>query len=118
MSKVLLNLIVIRSSNIDESAVFYQQIGLSLIKHQHGNGLEHFTSNLDGIIFEIYPFITGSASASATRIGFQVTSLDVVVGELQKHGASIISPPKNSPWGRRAVVSDPDGHVVELTQID
>jgi predicted enzyme related to lactoylglutathione lyase len=38
------------------------------------------------------------------------------IAELEKQGITVISPPKNSPWGWRAVVTDPDGHKVELTE--
>ncbi|MBW4621922.1 MAG: VOC family protein [Cyanosarcina radialis HA8281-LM2] len=115
-SKVQLNLVVIRSSNIEQTAAFYQLLGLSFIKHQHGKGLEHFASELGGVTFEIYPHTSGTTSTAATRLGFQVFSVDVVICELKKYGASIISPPMDSAWGRRAVVADPDGHLVELTQ--
>lgn len=117
MSAIQLNLVVIRSGNIDQAAVFYQQLGLSFIKHQHGTGLEHFASDMGCITFEIYPCTPGTVPTTATRLGFQVTSVDAIVWELKKHGASIISPPANSPWGRRAVVADPDGHRIELTQL-
>jgi predicted enzyme related to lactoylglutathione lyase len=117
MGQVKLNLIVIRSGNIEESSIFYQRIGLSFIKHQHGNGLEHFSSELGGITFEIYPRTLDTVPTTATRLGFQVTSVDDVFSELKKYGTSIISHPANSPWGRRTVVEDPDGHRVELTQI-
>ena len=54
MSEVRLNLVVIRLANIEQSALFYQRLGLSFRKHQHGSGLEHFASELDGVTFEIY----------------------------------------------------------------
>jgi lactoylglutathione lyase len=117
MSEIQLNLVVIRSTNIEQAAKFYQQLGLSLIKHQHGNGLEHFASELGSVTFEIYPCPTGTASTTATRLGFQVTSVDAVIGELTKQGVTIVAPPADSVWGRRAVVVDPDGHRVELTQL-
>ncbi|TYQ24577.1 bleomycin resistance protein [Pseudanabaena sp. UWO311] len=117
MSKILLNLVVIRSNNIDKSAAFYQLLGMSFVKHQHGKGLEHFASEIGCITFEIYPLVTEAESISTIRLGFQVTSLEAAVSELKKYGASIISAPANSPWGWRAVVSDPDGNRVELTEI-
>jgi lactoylglutathione lyase len=117
MSKVQLNLVVIRSGNIEQAAIFYQRLGLSFIKHRHGNGLEHFASELGGVTFEIYPYRTEAVPTTATRLGFQVSSVDDIVDELQRYGALIVSPPADSDWGRRAVVADPDGHRVELTQI-
>jgi lactoylglutathione lyase len=40
---------------------------------------------------------------------------DELVMELGAIGAKIITPPEATPWGRRAVVKDFDGHTVELT---
>jgi lactoylglutathione lyase len=117
MCKVQLNLVVIRSSNIEQSVEFYQLLGLSFDKQQHGTGLEHFASEVGYATFEIYPCTAGTIPTMSTRLGFQVSSVDTVVCELQKCGASIVSPPADSDWGRRAVVADPDGHRVELTQI-
>ncbi|MEO0934126.1 MAG: VOC family protein [Cyanobacteria bacterium J06641_2] len=37
-----------------------------------------------------------------------------MVEELQAIETVILSPPKDSPWGRRAVILDPDGHKIEL----
>jgi lactoylglutathione lyase len=114
MTEIQLNLVVIRSHYINESVLFYQKLGLNFIKHQHGSGLEHFASEGSLITFEIYPSLEASAT-TATRLGFQVDSVDAIVQELEKSGAAIISSPKDSPWGRRAIVVDPDGHKIELT---
>lgn len=117
MSKVQLNLVVIRSSNLEQAALFYQRLGLSFIRHKHGTGLEHFACELGGVTFELYPCRTGTVPTTATRLGFQVSSVDDIVDELKRYGALIVSPPADSAWGRRAVVADSDGHRVELTQI-
>ena len=116
MSEMQLNLVVIRSVNIEKAAAFYQLLGLSFIKHKHGNGLEHFATEIGSVTFEIYPCTAGTTPTAETRLGFQVSSVDAIISELQKHGASIVSPAKDSDWGRRAIVVDPDGHRVELTQ--
>ena len=43
-------------------------------------------------------------------------SVDAAVMRLQEIGVEVISTPKDSPWGRRAVVDDFDGHRVELAE--
>lgn len=113
MADIFLNLVVIRSVNIEHSVQFYKLLGLNFIKHQHGNGPEHYASELGMLVFEIYPHID---PVTPTRIGFQVNSLDSLFGKLQESNVHVISPPKDSPWGRRAVVVDPDGHRVELVE--
>jgi predicted enzyme related to lactoylglutathione lyase len=40
---------------------------------------------------------------------------DAVAGLGAANGAKVVSAAKDSEWGRRAVVADPDGHRVEIT---
>jgi lactoylglutathione lyase len=109
-----LNLVVLRSPDIDRAAQFYQEMGLLLTIHSHGSGPEHYASEVSGMVFEIYPLTPKSQPTTGTRIGFRVDSVDEIVPMLAQIGAVIITPPTNSEWGRRAVVKDLDGHVVEL----
>jgi lactoylglutathione lyase len=109
------NLTVIRCADIDASAVFYRLTGLEFEKHRHGTGPEHYAAS-DGIwTFELYPASAKFPASGSARVGFAVDSCDEVVGRLQVAGFSIEVPPTDSPWGRRAVALDPDGHRVELT---
>lgn len=109
-----LNLIVLRSPDIDRAARFYSQMGLVFTRHSHGTGPEHYSSEVSGLVFEIYPSTSKSQPTVGTRIGFSVDSVDQIVSLLSQIGAEIVSPPADSEWGRRAVVKDLDGHVVEL----
>lgn len=118
MTEIKFNLIVIRSVNVERSVSFYQMLGLSFVKHRHGSGLEHYSSKVGHIIFEIYPQIAKTESTTGTRLGFQVINLDSLVIKLQQEDISIVAKPTESEWGRRSVVIDPDGHRVELTQFE
>ncbi|QDU87291.1 Glyoxalase-like domain protein [Pirellulimonas nuda] len=111
----MLNLVVIRSADLDRAEQFYASIGLSFTRHSHGNGPEHLANECDGIVFEIYPRTSKTESTAGTRIGFRVECVETATSSLAAIGAMIQSLPKDSPWGRRAVVLDFDGHQVELT---
>lgn len=111
------NLIVIRSRDIDRLAEFYSLLGCDFTKEKHGKGPEHYAHEEDGCVFEIYPQQENKPSTLGTRIGFQVGSVDDAVKRMVEAGiGKLVSEPKDSPWGRRAVVDDPDGHRVELSQ--
>lgn len=114
-ANVRCNLLVIRSRQVDRAACFYEALGLHFTKHQHGNGPEHYASESAEQTFEIYPLADNSTPTTETRIGFSVSHLDDVFARLVEAGGKAISPPKSSPWGRRAIVCDPDGHRIELT---
>lgn len=116
MQKPSLSLVVIRSRDIDRSAQFYSAIGLQLEKHRHGSGPYHFVYEQAGMVFEIYPAQNDTGSTASVRLGFQVAAVDSIVQMLVREGVTVLSSPKTSPWGRRAVVEDPDGHSVELIE--
>ena len=112
-----MNLVAIRAKDLDRAKDFYERIGLHFQRHAHGNGPEHLACELSSFVFEIYPFIEGQPTTESTRIGFAVTDVDETIRQLSAAGAEVNRQPKDSPWGRRAVVRDFDNHCVELTQI-
>lgn len=109
----MLNLVVLRSHDVERAARFYSAKGLLFLKNRHGNRPERFTSEVDGLVFELYPM--GAAGPTApTRIGFSVDDVDSLIDELVAVGGELVSGPSDSEWGRRAVMKDLDGHTVEL----
>jgi catechol 2,3-dioxygenase-like lactoylglutathione lyase family enzyme len=116
-SKISLNLVVLRSPDITRSAAFYTRVGLQFHLHRHGSGPEHFSSELvGGGVFELYPVDKGT-TVVGTRIGFRVPSVDEAVTALAEYPGAVVSKPGDSEWGRRAIVLDPDGNKVELSQL-
>jgi len=116
MPSAELNLVVLRSTDLDGAARFYGALGISFQRERHGTGPEHLAGKLGGgVVFEIYPQGDGEGTLK-TRIGFAVDSISELLPALKAAGGSVVSPPQDSPWGLRAVVADPDGHRVELSQ--
>jgi len=118
MDQVLpaLNLLVIRSRDLDRAARFYEALGLTFQRHSHGTGPVHLASELEGLVFEIYPLTGEPPPTPGTRFGFRVTELDDLIVRVAEAGGRVVTPPRDSEWGRRAVVEDPDGHRVELLE--
>lgn len=118
MSNITLNLVVLRTPDIARAAAFYSRLGLQFSQHRHGSGPEHFAVELaGGGVFELYPLMPDGSSTLGTRIGFRVASVDAALAALSDdYPAAIVTPARDSEWGRRAVVTDPDGHRVELIQ--
>jgi predicted enzyme related to lactoylglutathione lyase len=114
MAAPSLNLIVIRAADIEAAHRFYSALGLSFAKHAHGKAPLHYSSDEGSVVFEIYPQTGTDETTKGVRLGFKVSNLAEVVSCAQKHGAKIISPAKESPWGLRAVVEDPFGHRIEF----
>jgi hypothetical protein len=106
------NLLVLRTPDPDTLANFYLLLGLTFEKHRHGTGPEHYAAELGPCVLEIYP---GDLSMPA-RLGFEVENLNTLIAELVARGTPIIIPPKESPWGYRAVIQDPVGTKIELVE--
>lgn len=114
---VALTLVVLRSEDIFRAASFYSSFGLQFRMHRHGSGPEHFAAELSaGGVFEIYPAESNCGSTLGVRIGLRVPSVDEAVAALSDYPNAVLTIPSESEWGRRAIVADPDGHVVELFQ--
>jgi predicted enzyme related to lactoylglutathione lyase len=115
MSAPRVNLLVLRVADIDRAAAFYRLLGFEFSKHAHGTGPQHYASEAEGFVFELYPATAGQGVSSSTRIGFEVSDVDDAAGKLSSFpGARLVTAPEDSEWGRRAVIAAPDGHRVEL----
>ena len=110
-----LSLIAIRVSDCARSVTFYAAMGFTFAREQHGNGPEHFSTCSGETVFELYP-ASDRFPVTTVRLGFTVNSIDAVLNAWRQCNCKILSEPKASPWGLRAVVADPDGHRIELTQ--
>ena len=114
MTVARFNLLVIRSADAERAVAFYEALGLKFVRHSHGLGPEHFAHEEPEFVFEIYPLTGRAAATTSTRLGLRIDFLDIAIDSLLSVGGKVVSPPQKSPWGRRAVVADVDGHRVEL----
>lgn len=115
----MLNLLVIRSDNPEETAAFYELFLPPFEYHRHGNCPMHYSVVINDVVLEIYPLLRGQESADrSARLGFQVDDLDQILERLAQANHTILTPATLSDWGYRAIVQDPDGRKVELTGLD
>jgi len=109
-----LSLLVVKTEQVAALLDFYGRLGLRFSEERHGSGPLHHAAILERTVFEIYPAIKPGDVDAATRLGFRVDDPMAIVERLRAAGAPIVSEPKPTPWGLRAVVRDPDGRAVEL----
>ena len=111
-----LNLVVLRAHDPTGLAAYYSSLGLNFVRHRYGAGEEHFVIEDAGGVFGIYPAREPDGPSRQVRLGFAIADVRRTVDRLSASGAKIVSKPATSPWGLRAVVADPEGHRVELTE--
>lgn len=112
----ILNLLVVRSKELNRCLEFYQTLGLTFVQEQHGSGPVHWTAATGPVIFEVYPMDSESEPDRKTRLGFQLADLRHTVEQLRARGFRISAEARQSPWGLRAVAIDPDERSVELIE--
>ncbi|MBX2878138.1 MAG: glyoxalase/bleomycin resistance/extradiol dioxygenase family protein [Saprospiraceae bacterium] len=109
------NLLVIKTHQLEITRQFYQSLGIPFQQHRHGNGPIHYAAEMGILVFEIYPLSDQQTIVdSSTRLGFEVLQLDNLIAALSVD--VILKKPYQSEWGYQALVRDPDGRKVELTQ--
>ena len=113
-----INLIVIRTNNLEACANFYQKLGIYFEYHRHGKGPFHYVAELEGTVFEIYPLLKNQEKPDTSlRLGFDVQELDKLISLLKKDNIEILKEPTPSTFGYYAIIKDVDGRKVELKQI-
>ncbi len=72
-----------------------------------------------GVEIGLAPGRKTAAQADAPCVDFLVRDVDEAYRALRERGVRFVKEPENTPWGGRiALFSDPDGHVLQLAQID
>ena len=46
---------VIRTTEVDRTRAFFEQLGLTFVEEKHGRGPTHFAHEADNAVLEIYP---------------------------------------------------------------
>lgn len=114
MTPPSLNLLVLRCAQPETTRAFYEALGLAFEAHRHGKGPEHWGAQAGGVFLELYP-ASARFPVDAARVGLAVDDAEAVIERAQQAGGALEQPLADSPWGRRAVLVDPDGRKVELT---
>jgi lactoylglutathione lyase len=110
-----LNLLVIKTHQLDEIKAQYELLGFDFIYHNHGKGPFHYSAELGDLVFEIYPLPKNRLIADdTTRLGFSIQDVKTKITELKNTNWKICSNVSETKWRTRAVIQDLDGRKIEL----
>lgn len=98
------------------TAAFYRALGVGFEARADGRHV----AEVDGLTVAIVEGRPGEIAAAmavpgAAMIGLRVASVDDAILAMHQLGGTIVRHTEALDWGRRAVVADPDGRAVELT---
>jgi lactoylglutathione lyase len=114
--------LVLFASDLERTVAFYRLLGLPLDVDDHGgDGPLHFACELAGCHVAVFPAAgegepPDHRGPGAVLAGFAVDSVEDTVEAVRAFGAAVLQESEPYPWGRRAVVEDPDGRAVEVYQ--
>ncbi|MFZ7087247.1 VOC family protein [Curtobacterium sp. RRHDQ10] len=106
--------VIVSTSDLARADEFYGQLlRLPLISAQGGFRTYDLAGGHQLLLHER----ATEPSDTAVSLGFTVADLDTTVDRWRQHGGIVLDEPEAQPWGEvMAVVRDPDGHVVCLSQ--
>lgn len=114
-----LNLLVLKTAQLEQLQAQYSLLGLSFVYHQHGNGPFHYACEQEDFVLELYPLPQHQEQTAPTiRLGFEVGNLATLLQQLQHSTWEMHTPIQTKPWGKTAVVQDLDGRKIELKEIE
>lgn len=114
MSTPSLARIVVSTADLDRALTFYADlVGLTLERRQESFAWLRTADGVEVMLHER----PATPSPAAVAVGLFVADVDKTVAAWQDRDGGVIDPPADQPWGERmAVVTDPDGHIVCLSQ--
>jgi predicted enzyme related to lactoylglutathione lyase len=106
--------VIVSTATLDKALSFYADL-LGLTRQRRQDPFA-WLRTADGVELMLHERDTTPSRASVA-IGLVIADLDGTVASWAARGGEVIDPPADQPWGERmAVVTDPDGHVVCLSQ--
>lgn len=105
---ISVDLLVLRCIDIERSRAFYELIGITFVREQHGTGPEHSVAVLGDVTIELYPASSTRPPEAGLRIGLKVEDVDAVV-------KSLVAAGHQKRDGGGSSFLDPDGRIVVLS---
>jgi catechol 2,3-dioxygenase-like lactoylglutathione lyase family enzyme len=114
--------LILVSAEPERLVSFYRDIlGVPLAEERHDDTEPHWGCELGDVHFAIHPeadYPGESTSTGAVKVAFMVFELDPLVAWLAENRVELAYPPL--PFGAKSritAVRDPDGNLVELTEL-
>jgi lactoylglutathione lyase len=108
--------VILLVSNMEKSIKFYRDtLGLP-IKTKSKDWTEFFNNDT---VMALHPAKKKSniKTGSGMLVGFEVGDLEATVKKLKEKRVKFFKKPKEEPFGKHAIVQDPDGHLISIAEI-
>jgi lactoylglutathione lyase len=108
--------VILLVSNMEKSTRFYRDTLDIPIKTKSKDWTEFFNKDT---VLALHPAKRKSKmkTGSGMLVGFEVSDLDSTVKVLKQKKVKFFKKPKEEPFGKHAIIVDPDGHLVSIAEI-
>jgi len=117
-----LSAVLLVSRDAPRLAAFYRDVlGVPLEDERHDDTELHYGRTLGDLHFAIHPLAnfkeSPGAGVGSVKLAFCVFDLDAFVAAIEGKGHRLLYPVKDLGWTRMTAIEDPDGNLVEFTQL-
>ena len=109
--------VILLVSNMEKSIKFYSDILELPVKTRSKDWTEFFNNDTVLALHHAPEKKKTQKTGSGTLVGFEVTDLDSTVKRLKEKRVKFFKRPKDEPFGRHAIVQDPDGHLISIAEL-
>ncbi len=110
--------VILLVSNMEKSIKFYKEILELPIKSRSKDWTEFFNNDT---VLALHPAPKKKKGmlkvGSGTLVGFEVSDLDSTVKKLKQKRVKFFKKPKEEPFGKHAIIQDPDRHLISIAEI-
>jgi lactoylglutathione lyase len=109
--------VILIISEMEKSLVFYKDILGLPIKSQSEDWTEFF---VNGTVLALHPAEnkTKLKTGISMLVGFMVNDLESNVKKLKENKVKFFKEAKEEPFGKHAIIEDPDGHLISIAEIN
>ena len=110
--------VILLVSNMEKSIKFYSDTLELPVKSRSKDWTEFFNNDT---VLALHPAPEKKKmlkTGSGTLVGFEVTDLDSTVRKLKEKRVKFFKRPKEEPFGKHAIVQDPDGHLISIAELN
>ncbi|MFL6338406.1 MAG: VOC family protein [Nitrososphaeraceae archaeon] len=113
--------VILLVSDMKKSITFYGSVlGMELRKHPSKDWVEF--SKEGNTVLALHPIKKKSKKRlikknNSMLVGFNISDLEAVCGDLKKKRVKFYKKLTQEPFGKHAIIQDPDGHLISLAEI-